>query len=52
VLDAAAAWYFVTVRAEAMEAAPRMMVATKRLKNLFIIGQIQVVVATPHEELR
>jgi hypothetical protein len=32
----AAAWYLVTVAAEAMEAAPKMMAAAKRLKNLFI----------------
>jgi hypothetical protein len=36
--DAAAAWYLATVRAEAMEAVPRMMATTKRLKNLFIVS--------------
>jgi hypothetical protein len=36
--DAAAAWYLATVRAEAMEAVPRMMATTKRLKNSFIVS--------------
>jgi hypothetical protein len=36
VADATGARYLLTVRAEAMEAAPRKMAATKRLKNLFI----------------
>jgi hypothetical protein len=34
--DAAGARYWVTVRAEAMEAAPRTIAASKRLTNLFI----------------
>ena len=38
--DPAAAWYLVTVRAEATEAAPRMMATTKMLKNVFILMQI------------
>jgi hypothetical protein len=36
--DAAAAWYLATVRAEAMEAVPRMMATTKKLKNSFIVS--------------
>jgi hypothetical protein len=34
--DPAAGWCLVTVAAEAMEAAPKMMAAAKRLKNLFM----------------
>jgi hypothetical protein len=34
--DPAAAWCLVMVAAEAMEAAPKMMAAAKRPKNLFM----------------
>jgi hypothetical protein len=37
VADAAAAWYLVTVRAEATVTVPKTRAAVKRLKYLFII---------------